>query len=546
MFAVTAENASAVRDVCRRLDGIPLAIELAAARATMMSPVEILGRLDQRFRLLTGGSRSAVERHQTLRAAIEWSYDLLDDSERRLFDRLSVFSGDFDLEAVVAVAVDAGHDPFDVVDHLGSLVAKCLVEHTESAGATRYRLLETIRQYAAERLDADGDTDDARDCHASYYLALGGELFGMLKTVRDFDALERLRVETPNLAAAARWLLDTGRVADAFGFFADLSWVDTGLLPFALLDELGRIGDEALSQANVAELRGYPDVLFYAGVRAFFVGDVEHLQHLVSLADPDDEPPVSVLNILMAEAAMRGDFPSAISIGQRAVQRAREVDDPGTLSFMLGLLTLAEQVINPGALSHAEEAVEVARRSPATSALLYPLFILAVAAQRSDPERALAAAEECARVDRTDRKAWSTVCEAVAAKIRVNSGAIAAGLRLWRDVLRRFDWTGEVVQISLQLPNLADSVARRDPGLAVELAAISESKAIAPFGAFDAAGYNELAGAVNRLGPKALESARERAASMSYDDAMAFVFEAIERLIVEAPNHELRPTPATP
>ena len=158
----------------------------------MMSPVEILGRLDQRS-VSHEGSRSAVERR---RPCVRRSSGLMTSWTTRttLVDRLSVFSGDFDLEAVIALAVDAGHDPFDVVDHLGSLVAKCLVEHTESAPARRGTGARNDSAYAAERLDADGDTDDAPKA-ASYYLALGGELLEC-QTVRDFDALERLRVGT--------------------------------------------------------------------------------------------------------------------------------------------------------------------------------------------------------------------------------------------------------------------------------------------------------------------------------------------------------------
>ena len=138
----------------RRLDGIPLAIELAAAQTKLMTPAEILTRLDQQFRLLTGGRRTSLERHQTLRAAIDWSYDLLSDDERALLDRLSVCVGGFDLDAAVAIAAGIGVDEFEAFELLASLVAKSLVERNERDGVTRYRLLEMIRQYAAEQLNA--------------------------------------------------------------------------------------------------------------------------------------------------------------------------------------------------------------------------------------------------------------------------------------------------------------------------------------------------------------------------------------------------------
>ena len=145
----------ATREICRRLDGIPLALEMAAARLRSMQPPEILARLDERFRLLVGGRR-AVGRQQTLRATVAWSHDLLDDRERRVFRRLSVFAGSFALDAAEAVTADDDLDVIDVDDLLGSLVAKSLVVADAADGATRYSLLETIRQFAQEQLDAVG------------------------------------------------------------------------------------------------------------------------------------------------------------------------------------------------------------------------------------------------------------------------------------------------------------------------------------------------------------------------------------------------------
>ena len=234
-------NAQAVHDLCVRLDGIPLAIELAAARTKMMTPSEILTRLDQQFRLLTGGRRTSLERHQTLRAAIDWSYDLLTDDERALLSRLSVCVGGFDLDAAVALAAGAGADEFDAFELLASLVAKSLVERNERDGVTRYRLLEMIRQYAAEQLTATDAAETARDDHARHYLALANALLGDVSTAADYEALERLDTETPNIAAAGRWLLATDRVAELVAFFGDLPFADWFALPVATPDELGAI-----------------------------------------------------------------------------------------------------------------------------------------------------------------------------------------------------------------------------------------------------------------------------------------------------------------
>ncbi len=171
-FALTEVNAPIVADVCRRLDGVPLAIELAAARVASLSVGEIAQRLDQRFRLLTGGRRTALERHQTLRKTVDWSYELLSDEDAQAFNRLAAFAGGFTLEAAEAVLSGEGIERDEVLDLLSSLVARSMVAADESAGETRYRLHETMRQYARERLDAVGEADAVRRRHAEYYLAL--------------------------------------------------------------------------------------------------------------------------------------------------------------------------------------------------------------------------------------------------------------------------------------------------------------------------------------------------------------------------------------
>ena len=151
-FVFSGETAPAVTEFCRRLDGIPLAIELAAARLQVMTPAEVLARLDERFRLLTGGRRTVMERHQTLRGAIDWSYALLDSVEQLVFGRLAVFAGGFTLEAAEAVTSGDEVERHDVLGHLASLVAKSMVVTDDTAAGTRYRLLDTLREYAWERL----------------------------------------------------------------------------------------------------------------------------------------------------------------------------------------------------------------------------------------------------------------------------------------------------------------------------------------------------------------------------------------------------------
>ncbi len=208
-FGFDPSNEGAVGEICRRLDGIPLAIELAAARVVSMSPSEIRGLLDERFRLLTGGRRSAVERHQTLRATVDWSYSLLGERERAVFDRLGVFAGSFDAQAAQAVVVGDGVEAWDVLDALTELVAKSMVVAEETAeGTTRYQMLETLGQYARERLDEHGDTDRWRRRHAEHFAAWAEDAGPGLVSRDELTWRTRENVELDNLRAAVTWALD--------------------------------------------------------------------------------------------------------------------------------------------------------------------------------------------------------------------------------------------------------------------------------------------------------------------------------------------------
>lgn len=202
-FSLSAQNASAVGEICRRLDGIPLAIELAAARIRLFAPEQIAARLTDRFKLLTGGSRTALPRQQTLRALIDWSYDLLPDSEKALLRRLSVFAGGWTFEAAEAVC-----DSDDLLDQLGHLVDKSLVAVDDCAGETRYRLLETVRQYAREKLFDAGETGDARARHLAHFALLAGEVGPKLFTGEAVVRFDQLEAEQDNLRAALEWAVD--------------------------------------------------------------------------------------------------------------------------------------------------------------------------------------------------------------------------------------------------------------------------------------------------------------------------------------------------
>ena len=223
-FTVTNQNAPAVAQICYRLDGIPLAIELAAARVRALPVEQLAARLDDRFRLLTGGSRTALPRQQTLRAAIDWSYDLLPEIERTLLKRLSVFAGGWVLEAAEQVCSGSGIDEYEALDGLVHLVDKSLVILDEASGEGRegrYRLLETIRQYARDKLLEAGEQEVewVRDRHLQFYLKVSEEAAPKLYGPESVALMDRLEAEHDNLRAALEWSLSgdgpegkTGRV----------------------------------------------------------------------------------------------------------------------------------------------------------------------------------------------------------------------------------------------------------------------------------------------------------------------------------------------
>jgi predicted ATPase len=231
---------AALAEICRRLDGIPLALELAAARLRTFSPERVAGLLDESFRLLTGGSRTAVPRQRTLEATIEWSHRLLEPDEQALFRALSVFSGGFMVDAVAAICLDGG-DEFEAMDLLAGLADKSLVSSDDHED--RFRLLETIRQYAAARLEEHGEADALRRRHAEYHRRLVLELSEAVLQSEPMDLIARIRLEPDNLRAAMTWALEQhegdlaldlaegfGRFVGGGGWSEEVEWYERALL----------------------------------------------------------------------------------------------------------------------------------------------------------------------------------------------------------------------------------------------------------------------------------------------------------------------------
>ena len=345
-FRLDQKNAARVAQICSRLDGIPLALELAAARISVMSLEDLASRLEDRFRALRSGSRTATPRQQTLRATIDWSHELLTEAERILFRRLSVFAGGFGLDAAEAVCASTDLDSEDVVDVLSRLVDKSLVNSDDrSGGRTRYRILETIREYATERLGQAGESPGTRRRHAEYYLRLAEEGEGALRGAGQSEWLRRLDSELDNFRAALAGAQDNDaglglRLAAALVGY----WFTRGVV------REGRDWLDRFVAASSADTPCRLKALNGAGLLASAQGATEDarrlLQQSIELAETGQDlqslaTGLSYLGRLEAVGNI-GSGASAREHLQRAISLSRELGDRPGEGFSLAYLGYAE------------------------------------------------------------------------------------------------------------------------------------------------------------------------------------------------------------
>ena len=340
-FALTKDNASLVAAICARLDGLPLAIELAAARIKMLSPSAMLARLESRLNLLTGGARDLPTRQQTLRSTVDWSYGLLNAAEQTLFRRLSVFSGGCALEGVEAVCDTKGDLGLDVLDGMASMVDKSLAQNVEQAvGESRFLLLSTIREYALERLAESEDESATRRAHAAYYLVLAEE--GAKDVASHPEWLDRFDMEYDNFRAALDHLIKTG----------DADWglrLGTALFPFWETREHLTEGRDTI--ARLLALEGAAErpklrtrLLFAGAVLAGEQGDYGSARQLfedsleICVELVDNRGVAVALNALAVNARDRGELAEAASLFERCVAIWKDLGDSADLARALSNL----------------------------------------------------------------------------------------------------------------------------------------------------------------------------------------------------------------
>ena len=342
-FELNQENATAVAEICARLDGLPLAIELAAARVKVLSPASMRTRLTSRLQLLTGGARDMPERQQTLRAAIDWSYDLLSEAEQKLFRRLSVFVGGCTLEGAEAVCDTKSDLDLDLLDGMASMVDKSLVQRVEQAkGEMRFVMLETIREYALEKLEASGEEASTKRVHAAYCLVLAEEQATEQSGAEGAEWLERFTLEHDNFRASLEWLTETG----------DADWglrLGTALFRFwemreYLAEGRARLGKLLKLPGAAAPTKARARALFAAGVLAAEQGDYASSDALVRESldigrKLGDKQGVAVsLNALAVSARDHGDVAGARSLFEESLTLWRESGDQKAVARSLSNL----------------------------------------------------------------------------------------------------------------------------------------------------------------------------------------------------------------
>ncbi|WP_344920522.1 ATP-binding protein [Streptosporangium oxazolinicum] len=409
-FTLTEANRPAVERICRRLDGIPLAIELAVVRLRALSPEELLARLDNRFRLLTGGSPATLPRQQTLRALIDWSYVLCTEKEQLLWERVSVFADGLDLEAAEAVCSGDGIDRDEVVDLVIGLVGKSILirEDPPSAStATRYRLLETIRQYGRERLVTSGREDALQRLHRDHYRRLAAEAYAHRFGPLQVSWLGRLKLDHANLRTALEYCFtEPGETSTALGMATDLlyHWITSHYLR-----EGRRWMDlSLLSGTGTDEIRGRAlwSNSWLAIIQADIVSAAAMLEEARQLGGrPGHEPILAYVALYSGMIAMfRGDVDLAIGLYEEAAARHRADDDPTGQALALIRLCLARSFQGdwPGAVAAGEECVALCDAHEEGWHRAYAMMALGVGVWcRGDARRAAELEKESLRFNRS-------------------------------------------------------------------------------------------------------------------------------------------------
>jgi predicted ATPase/class 3 adenylate cyclase len=524
----SAKDAGVVVEICRRLDGIPLAIELAAARMSSMTAREVRDRLDHRFRLLVG-SRRGLARHQTLRHAVAWSYEQLEEKEKRLLQRCSVFVGGFNLESAYRVAGFDESDDYAVLDLLDALVRKSLLVADRSAERTRFSMLETIREFAEEELTASGAAEDIRAAHARHFADCEAEVLGVWDSPRQLDAYLWFTAELPNLRTAFRWAADRHEL-DAAATIATyaglLGWMIEIYEPISWVEEL----IEGARAANHPRLA----FMYVIAAQCYTFGRIEAAVRYCDLGAAVVESgrgqiPFGVQGMLYSPYVYYGRADLAAEWCRTQMEAGR---DSHTLITTGLIVCLAVAGSHDQALELVDGVIEAAETTRNPYALSYALLACAIALFYTDPTRALELNRRGLELaERTGNRGNTTYLLSMVARLEARHGDGLAALRFVGRAVRNYQDSGNPTNMATALGVAAivfDSMGR------YESAAVAAGFGNIPL---NAAAMPELGTAITHLramlGSSTYESLARRGQGLTLAEIAAFAYDQIDQAQAE-------------
>lgn len=548
-FQLTEANAPVIVEIAARLDGLPLAIELAAARMKLLSPEALLARLSQRLQLLTSGARDVAVRQQTLRNTIEWSYHLLDAQEQQLFRRLSIFAGGCVLEAIEAICANTEDEAGSVLDRLTSLLDKSLLLRKEQGAEFRFAMLETIRAYGLEALAASGEMEAMRKAHTTYFLVLAQEMEQTLWGPEQVACLDRLEQEHDNVRAAMQWSLEQEdrEIALRLGGVLRTFWYMHGHFSEGL-DFL----EQALVKSGGVDAAVRAEALFAAARMNEARGNIDRAESLIAesltlyQALGDTERIANALHLQADMAWRRGNLAMARSLVEESLALFREMDDEGAIASVL--LHLGVLATNQGEYTRAcnllEESLAINRKLEDMSGIADSLFNLARMCFFSNGNRALAHAylEESFALHKTlGDKESIAYCLYLSGRLELEEGDTTAARSLVEQAVALFQEMKQQHGTVLSTSTLARVVAAQgDDARAIALSEESIRLAIKADDKLNiASGMEGLAGVVEAQGKYAW-AARLWGAAEALREAIDTPLPPVERLSYEQAVAEVR------
>jgi predicted ATPase/class 3 adenylate cyclase len=483
-------EADAVVEICRRLDGIPLAIELAASRMAAMTAGEVRDRLDHRFRLLVGSPRG-LERHHTLRHAVAWSYDLLDEPEKALLERCSVFAGGFDLHSACAVAGSDDVDDFATLDLLDTLVRKSLLVADRSAGRTRFSMLETIRQFAEEQLVARGEASEIRAAHSRYFAGREADILALWDSPRQREAYDWFAIELANLRTAFRWAADQGDLDVAATLATYVGWlcgaVQT-LEPIAWAEELIEPA-RAVDHPRLAILYAIASLCYMTGRIEEAVGYSDAGQ--IVLGRSREALPYGIEGALGGVYLASGQPERCVALCRAQLARRRD-----THVHIRAWLVCALALAGSGgeAMDSADGLIEAAEATGNPSMRSIALLAYGLAFRDPDPIGALhAVGRGLVIAQDSGNRANASVLATVLARLEAEHGGTVSAFDHLTLAIRNLNNAGDTTTIRVPLAILAvlfDRLGRYEPAATIVGFALSP---------FSAAGVPEITTAITHL-----------------------------------------------